>query len=203
MRKQCATYSCSGGPKPALAPGGLVVAIASLLSRRRLRAARAVARRSVARRGRKPPRFAGRRGPNGLQDDIVVERVNLLARHPPTIEMLLRDMPSHDRQISSTIPAFTAVMPLNLLQLRVDRRAVRSGRNGGRVAEQVRVIVLQVMGQSLSKGIRNPVFPSKVSGNLRAGDRKGKATLWPTADQQSLIRVGVQLTLGKNVNECH
>jgi hypothetical protein len=73
----------------------------------------------------------------------------------------------------------------------VNRRAVRSGRNGRRVAERVKVGMLQIVSQSLSKGIRNPMFLSKVSGDLRAGDRKGKATLWSTADQESLVSIRI------------
>jgi hypothetical protein len=87
------------------------------------------------------------------------------------------------------MPAFTAVMSFELLQPEVDRRAIRSGRHRRRIAEWERVIMLEIVSQALSEVIWNVVFLPQVGSKLRAGDRKSKAALGSTADQETLVRV--------------
>jgi hypothetical protein len=89
------------------------------------------------------------------------------------------------------MPAFPTVLSLVLLQLGVDRRAIRSSRDGRRITEFVGVDMLEILSQPLPEVARNVMLLAEVGSELRAGDRKGKAALRSTADQEPLIWVRV------------
>jgi hypothetical protein len=84
------------------------------------------------------------------------------------------------------MPAIPTVISLVLLQLGVDRRAIRSSRDGRRIAEFVRVDMLEILSQPLPEVTRNVMLLAEVGSELRAGDRKSKAALRSTADQEML-----------------
>jgi hypothetical protein len=53
------------------------------------------------------------------------------------------------------------------------------------------MVMLKVMRQALPQVFGNAMLLPEVGGDLRASGREGKAALWPTADQETYVWVGI------------
>jgi hypothetical protein len=93
-----------------------------------------------------------------LQQHVVVQRGFLGPRDASAPGIFFGDVVRHVRAVNGAVLVLPVVIPGVLVEIRVDGRAVRPGRDGLEVPERGGIEVLEVVGQALAHGRRDAYF---------------------------------------------
>jgi hypothetical protein len=84
--------------------------------------------------------------------------------------VLVGDMACHAGTVDGTVSALPAAVSGVLVEVRIDRHAIRAGRSDPRVPERGGVEVLEMVGQGLAYGRRDAVLLPEVIADVPGGD---------------------------------